>query len=73
MTSSLIAEPLTLKDDMALAVQAGYSMLSIEGDNAAVIQALQGTSNGPWQISHIIQDIKACLHQDIQVSIHHTF
>ena len=48
-------------------------MLNIEGDNVTVIRTLQGTSKGPWQISHVIQDIKACLHQDIQVTIYHTF
>ena len=73
LTSSLVAEARVLKDGVALAVQARYSMTSIEGDNTAVIHALKGESKGPWQISHIIEDVRACLHQDIQVFINHTF
>ena len=73
LTSSLVAEARALKDEVSLAIQAGYSMISIEGDNMIVIQALKGNSNGPWQISHIIEDVKVCLNQDIRVFINHTF
>jgi len=72
-TSSLIAEARALRDGVALAVQEGYSMLCIEGDNVTVIRALLGKTEGPWQISHIIEDVKAYLHQVTQVTIHHTF
>jgi len=42
LTSSLVAKAPALKDGVSLAVQVGYSMISIEGDNLAVIQALKG-------------------------------
>jgi len=67
LTSSLIAEARALKDGILLAVQARYSRLSI--DNLIVIQALKGECKVPWQIAHIIADVKAILHRDIQVSI----
>jgi len=70
LTSSLVAEARALKDGVLLAVQAGYLMISIEGDNMVVIQALKGDTKGLWQISHIV---KACLNQDIQVFINHIF
>jgi len=40
LTSSLVAEARALKDGVLLAVQAGYSKISMEGDNVLVIQAL---------------------------------
>jgi len=73
LTFGLVAEAQDLKDRVTLAIQAGYSMISIEGDNTAVIRALKGESKGPWQISHIIEDVRACFHQDIQVFINHIF
>ena len=40
LTSSLVAEARALKDGVLLAVRAGYSKISMEGDNVLVIQAL---------------------------------
>ena len=54
-------------------MRARYSRLSIEGDNLIVIQALQGECQVPWQIAHIIVDVKAFLHQGVQYSIQHIF
>ena len=48
-------------------------MINIEGDDMIVIQALKGDCKGPWQITHIIEDVKACLHQSSRVFINHTF
>ena len=48
LSSSLVAEARALKDGVLLAVQAGYSKISIEGDNLLVIQALQGQNHIPW-------------------------
>jgi len=47
--------------------------ICIEGDNLTVIQARKGEGKGPWQISHIIEDVWAYLRQDIQVFINHMF
>jgi len=46
---------------------------SIEGDNLVVIQSLKGECHGPWQIAHIIQDVKASLTQVSSVSVNHIF
>ena len=73
LTSSLIAEARALKDGVFLAVHARYSMISIEGDNLIVIQALKGKCKVPWQITHIIDNNKSSLHQITQVSIPHIF
>ena len=45
LTSSLVVEARALKDGIFLAVQAGYSRISIEGDNMIVIQALKAVAN----------------------------
>jgi len=73
LTSSLTAEVRALKDGVLLAVKANYSMISIEGDNLIAIQTLKGECKAPWQIAHIIDDVKASLQQVTQVSIHHIF
>jgi len=62
-----------LKDGILHAMQARYSRLSIEGDNLIGIQALKEECQAPWQIAHIIGDVKAFLHRGIQYSIHHIF
>ena len=48
-------------------------MISIEGDNLVVIQVLKGAIKSPWQIAYILEDVRACLNQDIRVLINHTF
>ena len=73
LSSSLVVEARALKDGVDLAVQVGYSIISIEGDNMIVIQALKDDCKGPWQIAHIIKDVKACLHQSSWVFINHNF
>jgi len=71
--SSLVAEARTLKNGVLLAIQEGFSKISIEGDNLIVIQSLKGECQGPWQIAHIIQDVNASLTQVSIVSINHIF
>jgi len=73
LTSSLVAEAKALKDGVFLAVQAGYSRISIEGDNMIVIQALKGEGQMPWQIAYIIKDVKASFQHVVQVSINHIY
>jgi len=41
-TSVIIAEGWALRDGLQAAIEAGYTMLDIEGDNFIVIGALQG-------------------------------
>ena len=71
--SSLVAEARALKAGVLLAIQEGVSKISIEGDNLLVIQSLKGGCHGPWQIAHIVQDVKASLTQFSSVSINHIF
>jgi len=72
-TSSLVVEAHVLKDGVSLAVQARYLMISIKGDTLVVIQALKVAIKVSWQITNILEDVNACLTQEIRVSINHTF
>ena len=47
--------------------------LEIEGDNLSVIQELKGNFQIPWQISNIVEDVRASLGQDTRYVIHHLY
>jgi len=72
-SSIIVAEARALRDGVQAATRAGYRWLQVEGDNLTVIEALQGKSAIPWQINHIIQDVRNLLAQVDQVVIKHIY
>jgi len=72
-TSIMVAEGRALKDGIQAASAAGYNRLHIEGDNLTVIEALQGKTSIPWQLTNIIQDIHVMLSQVEQVVVNHIY
>ncbi|XP_021747143.1 uncharacterized protein LOC110712992 [Chenopodium quinoa] len=57
-TNVFVAEAFGLHKGIILALQQGIQYLQIEGDNLLVVNAVNGIWSTPWQIDHIIADIK---------------
>jgi len=68
-----VAEARAFRDGVHTTTKAGYRWLQIEGDNLIIIEALQGKSAIPWQINHVIQDVRHLLAQFDQVVIKHIY
>jgi len=49
-TSILVAGVTAMRNSLKVAVQASYTNIQIEGDNKALIQAMQGHIQTPWEI-----------------------
>ena len=56
-----VAEATALQKGLLLAIQQGVTSLHIEGDNLLVINAVLGKCSVPWQIDHLVRDIRAIL------------
>jgi len=69
----LVAEARALRDGVRAVVEAGFKKVVIEGDNAIVIQALQGRCKVPWQIEGLLRDVSYYITQLEHVSIFHIF
>ena len=52
------AEILACRKAMEFAIDAGFTELIVEGDNAAVIQAITSSATTQSRLGHIIQDIQ---------------
>uniref|UniRef100_A0A7C9CL39 RNase H type-1 domain-containing protein n=1 Tax=Opuntia streptacantha TaxID=393608 RepID=A0A7C9CL39_OPUST len=70
-SSILVAEARALGDGVRAVVETGFKRVLIEGDNAIVIQALQGLITVPWQIAGILHDVSIYLSKMDHVSISH--
>jgi len=72
-SSILVAKARALRDGLHEAAKVGIKNLFIEGDNALVIKALQGTSGTPWKLQMLLHDMSTYLNLMDHVNISHIF
>ena len=68
-----VAEATALQQGIILALQKGISTLHIEGDNMLVINSVLEKCSVPWQIDHLIRDIRVLLGSFSSWTIRHIY
>lgn len=67
--NSVEAEALACRKAVELSIEAGFSRLVIEGDNAMVMNAVSSTADNNSLLGHIFEDIRNLIHGLQYVSI----
>ena len=66
-----MAEAIAMRHYVQVAVQAGYSLLVLKGDNQVIIKTLKGEIQVSWELHALIEDTKVYLNSYIIVYLAH--
>jgi len=69
---NLIVQAVTMRDGIKVILQASFCWIRVKYDNQITTKAMQAQINAPYQIAHILQDIRNMISNCESISFSHT-